>query len=146
MAERLRRQTANLIPSGCAGSNPVINEAFSVLWCAFFCVASANPVINEGVLVPRCLFVSGFCLLRQRILLAFSSLSVVCILVVARAVESSCVLVRRLRYLASRRRRRREIADGRARRVGGGRSHIRSSYPSFRPRLCRDGPTKCPQK
>ena len=25
VAERLRRQTANLIPSGCAGSNPVIN-------------------------------------------------------------------------------------------------------------------------
>eukprot|EP00964_Phaeocystis_antarctica_P105024 scaffold70106_cov71-Phaeocystis_antarctica.AAC.1 len=28
VAERLRRQTANLIPSGCAGSNPVINVWF----------------------------------------------------------------------------------------------------------------------
>ena len=28
VAERLRRQTANLIPSGCAGSNPVINVFF----------------------------------------------------------------------------------------------------------------------
>ena len=25
VAERLRRQTANLIPSGCAGSNPVVH-------------------------------------------------------------------------------------------------------------------------
>ena len=29
VAERLRRQTANLIPSGCAGSNPVINDESS---------------------------------------------------------------------------------------------------------------------
>ena len=36
VAERLRRQTANLIPSGCAGSNPVINVLFSNVFVSLF--------------------------------------------------------------------------------------------------------------
>ena len=122
---------------------------FSALACVFFyCVRESRHqrvhFLRANVLSLTLSAVLVYCVSGS--FWRFHLLIVVCILVVARAVESSCVLVRRLRYLASRRRRRREIADGRARRVGGGRSHIRSSYPSFRPRLCRDGPTKCPQK
>ena len=44
VAERLRRQTANLIPSGCAGSNPVINVFFPSSTSPLF--SFPFPVIN----------------------------------------------------------------------------------------------------
>ena len=36
VAERLRRQTANLIPSGCAGSNPVVHVVSESV-CPYLC-------------------------------------------------------------------------------------------------------------
>ena len=49
VAERLRRQTANLIPSGCAGSNPVINVFFPSSTSPLF--SFPFPVINVAPLL-----------------------------------------------------------------------------------------------
>ena len=91
---------------------------FSALVCVFFyCVRESRHqrvhFLRANVLSLTLSAVLVYCVSGS--FWRFHLLIVVCILVVARAVESSCVLVRRLRYLASRRRRRREIADGRAR-------------------------------